>query len=384
MSRLIYLDYNATTPHAPEVVQAISDALLAGWGNPSSDHPRGREAAAILDQARKEVAQLLGCDPGEIVFTSGGTESDNTALIGTAEALAGKGRRIVTSTIEHPAVAAPCAYLERKGWEVARVGVDRDGRVSPERFLAACGDGAVIASLMHAHNETGVIQPIGEIGAELRRRGVFFHTDAAQTVGKIPVDVRALGVDMLTLAGHKLYGPKGVGALYVRDGGIFGIYHHGAGHEGGRRAGTENVPDIAGLGAACRLAREELDQRVLHLSRLRDLLESELRRRIPDLVIHGESAPRLPNTTFCSVPGVDARALIRNLQERVAISAGSACHAGNREPSGVLREIGASGRVAMGSIRISVGTPTTEEEILAAVQAIAGAAGALGSGAEVD
>jgi len=369
-NRPIYLDYNATTPHAPEVVEAISSALLAGWGNPSSDHFHGREAAELLTTARKQVADLLNCAPDELIFTSGGTESNNTALIGCAEALQGKGKHIVTSTIEHPAVEAPCAYLERRGWEVTRVGVQPNGAVDPGRFVEALRSDTTIATLMHAHNETGVIQPIQEIAGETRKRDIVFHTDAAQTVGKLNVDVDELGVDLLTLAGHKLYGPRGVGALYIREGSTFGVYHHGAGHENGRRAGTENIPGIAGLGAAAELARESLFKRLKHMARLRSLLENELRRRIQDLVIHGERAARLPNTTFCSIPGIDGRVLIRNIQDQVAIAAGSACHAGNREPSVVLKEMGVPTEIAMGTVRISVGTPATEEQILEAVRHI--------------
>jgi cysteine desulfurase len=323
-NRPIYLDYNATTPHAPEVVEAISSALETGWGNPSSDHAYGSEAAKILNNARKQVADLLNCAPHELIFTSGGTESDNTALIGCAEALESRGKHIVTSTIEHPAVEAPCVYLQQRGWEVTRVGILPNGTVDPNRFVDAFRDDTTVATLMHAHNETGVIQPIPEIARETRRRGIVFHTDAAQTVGKLNVDVEELGVDLLTLAGHKLYGPRGIGALFVREGSSFGIYHHGAGHENGRRAGTENIPGIAGLGAASELARETLLERLMHLARLRSMLENELRRRIPDLVIHGMRAARLPNTTFCSIPGIDGRAivqigpLLQGLQDRQA------------------------------------------------------------------
>ncbi len=368
MNMPIYLDYNATTPHAPEVEQAVMAAMRDGWGNRSSGHALGVAARELLEEARGEVSGLLGCNPEEVVFTSGGTESNNTAILGCAPLLERKGRHMVTSRVEHPAVTEPVGVLEQRGWEVTRIGVGMGGAVDPEEFVNAFREDTVFVSLMHAHNETGVIQPVAEIAGEARKRGIVFHTDAAQTVGKLSVDVVELGVDLLSVAGHKLYGPRGVGALYVRSGSVFGKIMHGAGHESGRRAGTENIPGIAGLGVACRLAQGELLSRMTHLARMRATLERELKNVFPGVVIHGEKSPRLPNTTFCSISGIDGRAVIMAVQDRLAISAGSACHEDGETPAGVLQEMGVPADLAVGTLRISVGTPTTEAEIGAAVE----------------
>ncbi len=367
MNEPVYLDYNATTPHAPEVEEAVAEAMRSGWGNPSTGHPLGVAARELLDTGRADVAGLLGCSPDEVVFTSGGTESNNTAIIGCAPLLEGRGRHMVTSRVEHPAVEEPLREMEQRGWEVTRIGVGMGGAVDPENFVNAFREDTVFVSLMHAHNETGVIQPVMEIAKEARERGILVHSDAAQTVGKLNVDVGELGVDLLSVAGHKLYGPRGIGALYVRAGTKFGKLLFGAGHEGGRRAGTENVPGIAGLGVACRLAKEGMFPRLTHLARMRATLERELKSAFPGIVIHGEKSPRLPNTTFCSIPGVDGRALISAVQDRLAISAGSACHEDGDAPAGVLKEMGVLAGLAVGTLRISVGSPTTEADISAAV-----------------
>lgn len=373
----IYLDYNATTPVAPEVIDEMLPALRDLWGNPSSDHAYGRRAAEAIDLARARVASLLGCHADEVVFTSGGTESNNAAIVAVAEALAGRGRHVVTSLIEHPAVAEPCAYLERRGWEVSRVGPDRDGRVDPAAVAACLTNETVLVTIMHANNETGVIQPLGEIAAAARARGVVFHTDAAQSVGKLPVRVDDLGVDLLTVAGHKLYAPKGVGALYIRRGTPFGRFVHGAGHEAGRRAGTESTAQIVGLGAACALAERESGDRVTHMRAMRDRLAAALLSKLPNLVVHGARAERLPNTLSAAVPGVDANRLISRL-EGVALAAGAACHAGKSEPSSVLRAMGVGDELAVCTLRLTVGRPTTAEEIDEAAEAITHAVRALG------
>jgi cysteine desulfurase NifS/selenium donor protein len=384
-SEVIYLDHNATTPPAPEVVEAMIPALRDAWGNPSSTHPQGVRARQAVETARRQVADLLGCHPEEVIFTSGGTESDNAALVGVAEATTGRGRHLVTSSVEHPAVEEACRYLESRGWTVTRVGVDSRGRVDPREVEAALGPETVLVTVMHANNETGVMQPIEEIAGLARARGVLVHTDAAQSVGKIPVRVDDLGVDLLTLAGHKLYAPKGVGVLYLRRGTPFAGFLRGAAHEGGRRAGTENVPEIVGLGVACALADAEADVRPARLGALRDRLEERLRDRFPDLVVHGAGAERLPNTSSAAIPGADANALLAEL-EGVAASAGAACHAGGTEPSHVLTAMGVAPEVALCTLRLTVGRSTTPADVDSAAGKIGAIAERLrgGGGAETD
>jgi cysteine desulfurase len=373
MGEPVYLDYNATTPLAAEVLDAMLPALRDLWGNPSSGHVYGRRAAEAIDRARGEVASLLGCQTDEVIFTSGGTEANNAAIVGVAEALAARGRHVITSAIEHPAVERPCAYLERRGWRVSRIPVDRDGRVDPASVRDALAGDTALVTIMHANNETGVVQPIREIASTLRGRGVVLHTDAAQSVGKLPVRVDELGVDLLSVAGHKLYAPKGVGALYMRRGTPFGGFLHGAGHESGRRAGTESTPQIVGLGAACALARRETDDRTAHMLAMRDRLEATLREAIPDLLVHGAVAARLPNTLCAAVPGVDADTLLSRL-DGVAAASGAACHADERQPSGVLRAMDVPDDLALCTLRLTVGRPTTAEQIDAAAARIIRAA----------
>jgi cysteine desulfurase len=373
MPETIYLDYNATTPVAPEVIEAMQPALSELWGNPSSAHALGMAAARAIRTAREQVASLLDATPGEIVFTSGGTESDNSAIIGVAEALRTRGRHLITSVIEHPAVEQPCRYLESRGWDVTRVGVDEDGRVRPQEIAAAQRDDTVLVTVMHSNNETGVIQPIAEICSAARRRGIVVHTDAAQSVGKVPLSVNELGVDLLTVAGHKLYAPKGVGALYVRTGTACHRFLHGAGHEQGRRAGTESTPVVVGLGAACVLAQAELPARVSHAVALRERLVSGLRQSFPDLVVHGARVPRLPNTASVALPGVPAAELLENLPG-VAAAAGAACHAGDVRASAVLTAMGIAEPLALATLRLTMGRPTGEADIDEAVKRIAQAA----------
>jgi len=358
----IYLDYNATTPIAPEVIEAIVPALRDLWGNASSAHVYGRRARQAIDVARDQVAELLGCEASEIVFTGGGTEADNAAVVGVAEALAEHGKHIVISAVEHAAVEQACRYLEGRDWQISRVPVDRDGRIDVADLERALRPETTLISLMHGQNETGVLQPVAEVGHLARSRNIVFHCDAAQSVGKLSLAVDDLSVDLLTVAGHKLYGPKGTGALYIRRGTPFVSMLRGAAHEAGRRAGTEAVPLIVGLGAACRLATEELPGRTRHLSDLRDRLEAGLRRHVPDLVVHGGNVERLPNTLSAGFPGLDAGELLSRV-DGIASAAGAACHSGQPHVSAVLNAMSVEESLALGTLRLTVGRPTTDAEI---------------------
>jgi cysteine desulfurase len=357
---MIYLDYNATTPVAPEVFRAMRPYLEREFGNPSCDYPLGLAARDAVRQARGEVAALLGCSPEAVVFTSGATEANNTVLKGVA-ARHGRGH-IITAATEHPAVLAPCRYLQSQGFGVTILPVDGAGRVDPDEVRRALTPDTILISAMHANNETGTLQPIREISALAREAGVKFHTDAAQSVGKIPVDVDDLQVDFLTVAGHKFYAPKGVGALYVRPGAAFTPLLHGASQEGGRRAGTENVPYMVALGEACRLARERLPGVGAHLQGLRDRLHGLLSAGVPGLILNGPELERLPNTLNVSFPGLSGGELMTGLPE-LAASLGSACHAGQETISPVLAAMGVPAAVARGAVRFSVGWPTTLTEV---------------------
>jgi len=358
----IYLDYNATTPIAPEVLDVMLPVLRDGFGNPSSSHAYGNAAGELVGRAREQVAALLGCAPGEVIFTSGGTESNNAALIGIAEATRETGQHIITSAIEHPAVAATCGYLESRGWEVTRIGVDHDGRIRLDELAGAVRSDTTLISIMHANNETGVLQPIEGLRESIAPLGAILHTDAAQSVGKIDCRVDRLGVDALTIAGHKLYAPKGVGALYLRRGTPCARYLHGAGHERGLRAGTENVAQIVGLGRACELATQEGTTREQHLSHLRDRIEARLRAGVNDLVVHGAGAPRLPNTLYAAIPRTSAIELLEAVPG-IASAAGSACDAGKAHVSATLQAMGIDESIALATLRLTVGRPTTEDEI---------------------
>lgn len=374
MTGPIYLDYNATTPIHPRVVAAIEPYLHGHPGNPSSGHAPGRDAAAAVAAGRAQVAALLGCAPDEVVFTGGGSEADNLALKGVAMAQRAHGRHLVVSAVEHPAVRETARFLEREGWRVTIVPVDATGRVAPDAVAAALRDDTVLVSIMHANNETGTINPIAEIAAVAHARGALMHTDAAQSVGKLPVKVRELDVDLLTVAGHKLYAPKGIGALYVRRGLMLEPLIHGAGHEGGRRAGTENVPWIVGLGAACALALEEgIAASGTRVRDLRDRLHRLLADAFPDLVLNGHPEHRLPNTLNVSIPGVSGRQVLDRCPE-IAASTGSACHEGEHRVSGVLGAMGVAHEVALGALRLSLGLMTTAEEVDAAAAALVRAA----------
>lgn len=358
----IYLDYNATTPIDPRVAEAMRPCWETAFGNPSSTHPYGRQAKALLEEARSRLAALLNAQSDEIVFTSGGTESNNMALCGVARALASRGRHIVTSRIEHPAVVEPCLALMEEGFDVTFVGVDRYGMVDPEEMLAAFRPDTILVSLMHSNNEVGTLQPVKTIAQAARDRGILVHTDAAQSVGKVPVDVVALGVDLLTVAGHKLYAPKGVGALYVRRGTPMQRILYGAGQERGLRPGTENVLEIVGLGMAAALAMEELPEERIRMQALRDRLERRLTASFPDARVNGHPDQRLPNTLSISFPGTTADALLNAMPE-VAASAGAACHSDQVRVSHVLEAMGVPMDAAKGTVRLSVGRFTREEEI---------------------
>lgn len=358
----IYLDYNATTPVDPSVAAMAQEAMRTLWGNPSSGHRLGRRAREAVEAAREQVAATLEAQPEEIVFTSGGTEADSWAVLGTVEAFGGG--HVVVSAVEHAAVLAPARELARQGRiRLSVVGVDRYGRVDPAEVAAALAEDTILVSVMLANNEVGTLQPVGEIAALCRRRGVACHTDAAQAVGKIPVSVAELGVDLLTVAGHKLYAPKGVGALFVRAGTPLAPLFRGAGQERGRRAGTESVPLIVALGEACVLANDDMVGEVKRTAAMRDRLEAGLTDGCPDLIRHGHPVERLPNTSSVAFPGVDANALLAQLAEEVAASAGAACHTGGHSPSHVLTAMGVDPAIAAATVRFSVGRFTTPGEV---------------------
>lgn len=355
MNDPVYLDHNATTPVHPEVVEVMLPFLTTHWGNPSSSHRAGRAARRGVERARDEVAQLVGARPQEIVFTSGGTESDNLAVRGILSTREGS---VLTSPFEHPAVANPLAWLAERGRRVHVLDVDDDGRcVVPE----ALPEGLALITVMLAHNETGAFQPVAELSALARGTGVVVHTDAAQAVGKIPVDVHALGVDLLTIAGHKLYAPKGVGALFVRQGTELQPFARGAGHETGRRPGTENVAGIVALGAACRIAGERLDARAARMERLRERLMDHLS-AVPGIRRTVPGSMALPNTLHVRFPGTTGTRLLARCPG-VAASTGSACDAGVEHPSRSLLAMGLAPEDALGAVRLSLGGQTTEDDV---------------------
>lgn len=363
MNRRVYLDYNATTPIASEVAKAMLPYLDAAYGNPSSLHWAGLPAREAVEKARSQVAALLHCDATEIVFTSGGTEANNHAIKGVffSQLSQGKPCHVITSEIEHPAILNPCRFIEGLGAEVTRLPVDRFGQVDPDDVRRAIRPHTALISIMHANNEVGTIQPISEIARIARDCGVQCHTDAAQSVGKIPADVETLGVDLLTVAGHKLYAPKGVGALFIRKGVTLEPLMHGAGHETGRRAGTENVLEIVGLGAACELAQIWIDNDTVRV--LRDQLWERLQKMFGDrVVLNGHPEARLSNTLNVSFPGQFGHEILTRLPD-LAASTGSACHAGSMNISPVLAAMRVSDDIAAGAIRFSLGRHTTEMEI---------------------
>ncbi len=366
---LIYLDYNATTPVDPRVAEAMRPYLAGFWGNPSSLHRAGREARQAVERARAQVAGCLGCRPEETVFTSGGSESNNTAIRGVVAARGGG--HVVTSAVEHPAVLEVVRALERDGLiRLTVLGVDATGRVDPADVERALRPDTVLVTLMLANNEVGTLEPIAEVAELCRARGILVHTDAAQAVGKVPVRVGELGVDLLSVAGHKLYAPKGVGALYVRTGVRLEPLIRGAGHEMGLRAGTENVLEEVGLGAACEIVERELADELPRIVALRDALEQGLRAGFEGLLVHGHPTARLPNTLSVALPGVDAGLLLARLGDEVAASAGAACHAEDVEVSHVLAAMGVDTATALATVRLSVGRFTTDDEVRRAVERI--------------
>jgi len=364
----IYLDYNATTPVDAAVLDAMLPYLRGEFGNPSSAHTLGGRAHDAVEAARGEVAALIGAAPDEVVFTSGGTEASNIAIRGAVRS-DNRRRDVVTSTIEHPATEACCAFLEGERYRVTRIPAETNGLINPARVAAAIDSKTALVTIIHAQNEIGTIQPIADIAAAARRHGALVHVDAAQSVGKIAVDVNELGADLLSIAGHKLYAPKGVGVLYIRRGIALPPLLLGAGQERGRRPGTENVPYIVGLGEACRIAGTMLERESKRLSGLAGDLFAALKRGIPDIVLVGHPTQRLPNTLNVLFPNASGRMVLEQCP-RVMASTGSACHADSEEPSAILTALGIAHDQALGAVRLSLGRGTKQEDIPAAARAL--------------
>ena len=360
----IYFDHSATTPIHPEVLGAMMSLFANRFGNPSSIHREGRFAREAVETARRRVAALIGADPSEIVFTGGGTEADNLAVLGSAFAQKERKNHLITSAIEHPAVEQACRHLTERGFSVTILPVDGEGRVDPDEVRRAITGRTFLITIMHANNEVGTIQPLREIGSIARERGIGFHTDAVQSVGKIPVAVTNLGVDLLSIAGHKIQGPKGTGALYIRSGATLAPITFGGHQERGLRSGTENVPGIVGLGMACAIALRDLNAQAIRLQALRDELERRIRAEIPDIRMNGHPSERLPHLSSLSFAGVSGEALVRALDLRgIAVSAGSACAAGETRISPVLASLRVPEEFSVGTVRFSLGRGNTEEEL---------------------
>ncbi len=365
----IYLDYNATTPIAKEVAEAMKPYLDLYFGNPSSSHSFGSTTKIAVENARKQVAGLINCDPGEIIFTSGGTESNNFALRGIAFKHRNRGNHIITSQIEHPAILEVCRYLEKHNFEITYLPVDKFGMVNPKEVEKAIRPDTLLVSIMHANNEVGTVQQIEEIGKIAKEYNVYFHTDAAQSLGKVEVDVKKSGVDLLSIAGHKIYAPKGIGALYIKKGVTIEKLIHGADHEQNMRAGTENVLEIVGLGKACEIAKRDFEKNQKHFKAMSDLLFDTIKNELPQVKLNGHPTKRLPNTVSLSFPEIEANTLLGRL-EHVAASAGSACHAENIEVSQVLEAMAVPIKYAMGTIRFSTGRDLTKEDVQIAAKEI--------------
>lgn len=369
--RRIYLDHSATTPVRAEVMAVMMPYFSAAFGNASSIHRWGREARLGVDLAREKVAHLIGAQPREIIFTSGGTEADNLAIRGIAKSLASKGNHIITTQIEHHAVLHTCESLEKEGYEVTYVGCDEYGMVDPEEIRAAIRPETILITVIHGQNEVGTIEPIAEIGKIAKEKGIPFHTDAVQSIGKVPVDVNELNVDLMTMSSHKIYGPKGVGALYVRRGTRLTPVSTGGAHERGMRAGTENVPGIVGFGEACYLAKQELGTEPARLAALRDRLIQGILSNVPDSILNGHPEKRLPHNVNISVKYVEGEAMLLNLDLMgIGASSGSACTSGSLEPSHVLLAMGLPHEVAHGSLRMTLGRSTTQEDVDYVVKAL--------------
>lgn len=362
--RRVYLDHAATTAVHPEILKTMLPYLQDQFGNPSSIYSWGREAKAATENARAQVAALLGAEPSEIIFTSGGTEADNFALTGVADALGQHGRHIITSKIEHHAILHTAGALEQKGFKVTYLPVDSDGLVNPETLRQALTPETILVSIMFANNEIGTIEPIAELAKITKEHGALFHTDAVQAVGNIPIDVKQLGVDLLSMSGHKIYGPKGIGALYVRRGTKIKPFIHGGAQERKFRAGTENVPGIVGLGKAAELAKNELPERRAHLIELRDYLIEGVLSSIEHVRVNGHRTLRLPGNANFSFEYVEGESLLLSLDlAGIAASSGSACTSGSLEPSHVLLAIGLPHEIAHGSLRLTIGRENTKEDI---------------------
>jgi len=361
---MIYMDYNATTPTDIRVLKEMEPYFCEKFGNPSSIYEIARENRKVIEKARENVARLIDASPDEIFFTSGGTESDNWAIKGVAFALKNKGNHIITSQIEHHAVLNACKFLSKIGYEITYAPVDKYGIVDVEFIEKSIKSQTILITIMHANNEIGTIQPIEEISKIAREKGVYFHTDSVQTVGKIPVSVKKLGVDMLSLSAHKFYGPKGVGAIYIKKGTKIEPFIHGGEQEKGKRAGTYNVPGIVGLGKAAEIAIEEMEEEIKKVKFLRDKLEKGIIEKIPEIVINGHPEKRLYNTLNLCVKYVEGESILLNLDfEKIYASSGSACTSGSLEPSHVLLAIGLSPEIAHGSLRFSLGKYNKEEDV---------------------
>jgi len=362
--RRVYLDYAATTPTDPEVIKAMEPYFFEKFGNPSSIHSFGQEAKKAIEDAREITAKFLGAKSEEIVFTSGGTESDNLAVKGVAYAKEDKGNHIITSSIEHHAVSEPCKFLEKKGFKVTYVGVDKNGLVDPEDVKKAITDKTILISVMHANNEIGTIEPVAEISRIARAKGISFHTDAVQTVGHVPTNVDDLGVDLLSLSAHKFYGPKGVGALYIRKGTRIERILEGGDQEKGKRASTHNTPGIVGLSKALELCRDKMKEEAEFQTRLRDKLIKAIRENIPDVYLNGHPSIRLPNNVNYSIKYIEGESMLLNLDMLgIAASTGSACTSTSLEPSHVLLAIGLAHEIAHGSLRFTFGRWSKEEDV---------------------
>lgn len=362
--RKVYLDNAATTALSPRVLEAMLPYFTQYYGNPSSVHAFGREAKQGLDKARDQVAKALHCEPSEVIFTGCGTESDNTVLLGVAQRYGNKGKHIITTNVEHHAILHTCEYLEKQGYSVTYLPVDQDGLVTAEQVAAAIRPDTILVSIMFANNEVGTIMPIQEIGAVCKEKGVLFHTDAVQAVGHIPVDVQAMHIDMLSLSAHKFHGPKGVGALYCRKGIRLPSYIMGGAQEKGRRAGTENVAGIVGLGAAIQLATEQLEENRAKMTALRDRLMTGIQARISEVKLNGHPTNRLPNNVNFSFKYIEGESILLMLDMNgIAASSGSACTSGSLDPSHVLLALGLPHEIAHGSVRLTLGDETTEEDI---------------------
>jgi cysteine desulfurase len=370
MPKPIYLDYNATTPHDPEVIAAMRPFFEEEFGNPSSSHYYGSKPRQAVISARQQVASLLNCKPEEIIFTSGGTESNNFAIKGCSGLFRSKGDHIITTQIEHPAVMEVCNFLETIGFEITFLPVDEFGLVRAAEVAAAIRKETILISIMHANNEVGTVEPITEITQLAKKHGIAFHTDAAQSVGKIPVDVNQLGVDLLSIAGHKVYAPKGVGALYIRQGLAPTKFMHGAGQEMAVRAGTENVLEIVGLGAACEIARRDLEKNMKHMQAMRDRLYEGIKKGCHQMKLNGHPQKRLPNTLSISFLGLEANRILDTIGKEVAASAGAACHSDTVQISDVLTAMNVPLDWAKGTLRLTTGRMTTEADIDRAAQII--------------